>query len=812
MADANGLLPRGGALGVAMSLATASDGLAPLPLPRTPLIGRERDVESVRALLRRDDVPLVTLTGPAGVGKTRLALQVANGAAPDFADGVCFVDLSAVRDPGLVLPAIATALGLGDVGARPLAAQLVAHLRPRQSLLVLDNLEQVVEAAPRIAGLLTHCPRLKVLATSRVVLRVSDEQDVPVDPLPAAEAVQLFVARARAASLAFALTVANQAAVAAICARLDGLPLAIELAAARVPVLPPRALLARLERALPLLTGGARDRPDRLRTMRDAIAWSHDLLDEAEQALFRRLAVFAGGFDLDGAEAVGARETAHDDEAADQRDLGNDAFWRGVPPPRRPITVLDGIVSLVEKSLVRDVGGPLAEEPRYLMLETVREFGLERLAASGEERVVRAAHAVWARNLAEYLSERIWIPGNERVLVRLDAEHDNVRAALAWAEAAGAAAIGIRLARAMLNYWVIRGHYSEGRGWLERALGWGEPTPSAARARALVGVAWMATLQGEVDRADAAAPEALRIAVAVGDRLTEATAWEGMALLALYRGSFDDAARWEGRALALYQQAEDTCIAGPQYVGSSYARSGQIALARGDAAGAIVFLEEAMRRLGEQDFPWRLSGTLRTLGDLLRDRGDLDGAMARYREAVKLAQEHGHRLHLAEALAGVASVVADRGQPERAARLYGAAAALREAIGVPDVGRERPASERGVSTVRTALAPEAFAAAWESGRAMPPQQAVAEALTPADVAGAPSAPPPSPDPAATMGLTAREAEVLRLLAQGLSDREIGEALFISPRTVHGHVTHLLAKLGLESRTAAAAYAVRRGLA
>ncbi|MDP9356600.1 MAG: helix-turn-helix domain-containing protein, partial [Chloroflexota bacterium] len=472
LADALGLAPedRGRLIGAAQAsrLDVTRSSARPDPLPDrgrpavrlpttlTSFVGRGREVEQVIALLRRADVRLVTLTGPGGVGKTRLALRAAAELLDHVPDGAWFVDLTPLADPALVPAAIAVVLGVREAGGQPLVETLAVALRDKQLLLVLDNCEHLLDAAPVVAELLRACPGLTVLATSRAPLRLRGEREVAVPPLglpatarPApeeiarSEAVRLFVERARAHEADFALTEANAPAVAGIVRVLDGLPLAIELAASRIKLFPPTALLRRLERRLTLLTGGARDLPARQRTLRDAIAWSHDLLTEEERLLFRRLAVFAGGATCEAAEAV-----------AD---------------PAGELGVVNGLAVLVDQSLLRKEDDPDGE-PRYRMLETVREYALERLDASGEEAAVRDRHAAWCLALAEAAGAVLWTTYDPGVVARLEAEHPNLRAALTWFAQASDGEALLRIGATLGRFWYVAGHAREGRGWLERAL------------------------------------------------------------------------------------------------------------------------------------------------------------------------------------------------------------------------------------------------------------------------------------------------------------------------------------------------------
>ena len=513
-----------------------------LPLPPTRLIGREEEITTLCDLLGQQDVHLVTLTGTGGTGKTHLALAVAASVVDRYPDGGVFLDLSALTDPNFVVPAIAAIVGVRETAGESMRETVSRYLRERRLLLVLDNCEQVLEAhrhrrpsgwlpASRHPGhqpgAVAHPGRVRDCGASFAPPRST--RLPPLAELGNVPAVALFVERAHAASAGFALTVENAPAVAAICHRLDGLPLAIELAAARIKVLPPAALLARLEHRLPLLTGGGRDLPVRQRTMRDAIAWSHDLLTAEEQAVFRRLAVFAGGFTLAAAEAVAGS--------------------------KGELAALDGIVALVEQSLLRHMPGS-GDEPRFTMLETIREYGLERLATSGDEEATQRAYGGFFLALAEEAEPQLIGPEQGEWLTRLETEHDNLRAVLVWAEAQDHET-GLRLAAALWRFWYARGHLNEGRGWLERALALDGAGQSAARVRALHGAGVLADLQGDPAQAEALVTESLALARSLQDRRGEALALVALGLVAAFEGDTAREVALTEASLALWRDLDD---------------------------------------------------------------------------------------------------------------------------------------------------------------------------------------------------------------------------------------------------------------
>ena len=773
----------------------------PVPVPLTSFVGRERELAAVTELLQCPEVRLVNLTGPGGVGKTRLAIQVAADVASAFPDGVGFVSLATITDPSLVPPTIARTLDPIESSKRPPIQHLARILRSRRALLILDNFEHLVEASPFVADLLVACPGLTALVTSRVTLHVSGEHEFQVEPLPVPDldrlppvaelagfgAVALFAQRARAVRPSFAIEEANAAAVVEVCARLDGLPLAIELAAARAKVLSPQAVLSRMEHRLALLTGGSRDVPERLRAMREAIAWSYELLAPHEQALFRRLAVFKGGCTVEAATFV----------AGD----GGDGT-----------ATLDGLSSLIDSSLLvqRQQGDG---EPRFSMLETIREFGLERLAAAGEEEETRCRHAAWYLDMAE----EFWPTMQRRLepslaVSSLAPEHDNLRAALAWLGNAGDTGSVVRLAGAVFLFWYVHDDLREGLSWLEQTTADADEIPVAVRARALLGAGMLAHYMADDLRAVPWLESSLALYRTVDDQWGMAFGLLILGIAAEDSGEYTVAAAYFSESLT-YARAVDN----PVITGLLLLHLGIVAWGQGDLARAREFATRALDVQRTADgLIYAGSESIGFLGLLACEQGDLPQSIELQRESLILELESGYNEMVAVNLANVAMLALAVGQPVRAARLFGAAVGQREAIGNPFKLPERTVYERGAEAARKMLGDD-FVLAWDAGRAFSPAGAVADAFAALDevgsliMAGASSSRSDATDPGLVAGLTSRELEVLRLLVAGGSNREIADALFVSPRTVQAHLANLFGKLEVHTRAAAVARAYELGL-
>jgi predicted ATPase/DNA-binding CsgD family transcriptional regulator len=863
----------------------------PLPInnlaaPLTSLIGREREVMAVSNLLQRPEVRFVTLTGPGGVGKTRLALAVASELREDFSHGVCFVSLAPVSDPNLVIAVIAQTLGLWEAGDRSLLEQLQAYLRDQHLLLLLDNFEQVVVAAPQLANLLASCPHLHLLVTSRAALRIQGEFEFTVSPLAVPDpkrlptnedlaqvaTVQLFLERARAIQPDFQLTTANARTIAAICARLEGLPLAIELAAARIKLFPPQALLKRLKDRLQVLTGGAQDLPTRQQTLRNTLQWSYDLLSREEQRLFRQLSIFVGGCSLQAAEAVGQVISHADNNQA--------------------MEVLEGVVSLLDKSLLQQTELE-TEEPRLMMLETIREYGLTCLQACGELEATRRAHAAYYLRLAEEAAVYHFSAEAGIWFELLEREQENLRAALQWAlerqdeEAESGIEIAVRLGWALWRFWSVRGHLSGGRIVLERVLVASERSRAPVRAKALSATALLASYQGDYVRAEQLCGEALTLfqqladqqgvihvlAALIGVALhrrdsvrIHALAEESLALLRRDRDAWWTAyflvvlargASFQGEYARAYQLFEESlallrplgypgdvawpllymahdliiqgehararplleeglalCRAADSKGGLAYALSllAQMALEQGDVDSASAHVTESLRLNQEVGYRQSISRSLFFLANVVVLQGDYVRARALYEESLAIATTLEHQGLIASCLEGLAVVVTAQGQLAWAARLWGAAETARQGRGTSLPQVMHASDEQARNKARTSLGEKGFAEAWAQGRAMSPQEALA-AREPVPMSKQAVAEPTitSAKTRFPNQLTRREVEVLRLVAEGLTDAQVGHKLVISPGTVSWYMRSICSKLGVSSRTAATRSAIEQHL-
>jgi non-specific serine/threonine protein kinase len=724
---------------------------------------------------------LLTLTGPGGVGKTRLGLTIARDVSGHFAEGVVWVDLAAVTDPALLPTAIATALALTPAADRSILEELGRHLQTRCTVLLLDNCEHLLtDVADLVAVLLAHCPVLQVMATSRAPLRIRGEQVLPVEPLtvPAAgvasfdtlassDAIRLFTERSRAVQPAFTFDYVTLRTVAEVCRQLDGLPLAIELAAARTTILPPRALLAQMHDRLRWLSDGPRDLPARQRTVRDTIAWSYELLDDQERQLFRRLAVFVGGFTMDAVERV----VDHLDGAGSE--------------------VVAGVSGLVDQGLVRRVGAD--DQPRFMLLETIREFGQEQMVASGEADAVRTAHAICFLEFAErHHPNRV--QGQERVdarLRRIEAELANIRAALAWFRDRGDARHLLRMAAALAVFWHLRTHLQEGRYWLERALSAVSDPPALPHGQALAGLALILWAQSHYERATAMAEASLARAEQLGDVELAANALHVLGMVAEIQDQWDEAGDYLTRACehwrALGAKADEAW---------ALTLLCRVALGQGDRPLAALHAQQALTLFREVGHPAGIATALSRLAEIARGQGNDQRAAVAFHEALEIWSAIGDRWLITLAIAGLADLAAGHGQAPAAATLVGFIDALEDETGAPLLSAARLCRDRAMLGASAHLDETQWAASYAAGRTVSLGDAVVIAAAvdvPDRVQGS---------PLSLAALTARELEVLRLMAGMRTDQEIATVLSLSRRTVSGHVGHILTKLGVLNRRAA----------
>ncbi len=798
-----------------VTLIPPRDGKAPLPRPLTPFIGRRDDLAAVIALLQDGTVRLLTLIGPGGIGKTRLAIEAASAVEGSFADGAVFVSLGAIAREVHVLPAIATALGLKESVRHDLRQRVRAFLLPRRLLLLIDNIEHLPRAAPLVGQLMMDAPGLTVLLTGRAPLHISGEHEFPVpalglptpdhpltaDAVVASDGGLLFVERARAIDPNFSLDESSATAVAEICARLDGLPLAIELAAAHAKLLPPRMLLERLAPALAFLTGGPRDAPRRQRTLRDTIAWSYDLLSPEDQAFFRRLAVFAGGFTIEAAEYKGGDKQF--------TPLSAEAAQRPSPPfPPAPPSTLDRLAALLDQSLLlREIG--LQGEPRFRMLATLRDFGVEQLAALDEEVSARAAHAQYFLHFAQSLRVPALLNVAAEPLSRLEAEHANLHAALTWLDEAGPDEAFVRLAAALCGYWNALSRFREWREWLERALAKSDAAQALDRARVLIGLGRLNRQQGELATSEVSFDSGLPLLRELADPLEASATLVWRSSLAKDRGDHALAERLVAEALALAETADEPRWSAAA-AGNALANLGRWQRRRGAFAHAAYQLEAVLQCFQQQGLERGVTRSLHDLGDLARDQGNTPLAATRYSQVLARAGEEGDLVLMTEALEGVAGAAAGLGHFRHAARLYGATDALRERAGTAFLHPEDiVARQRGFAQVRQAFGEERVAALQKEGGALSPASIKADVAAVVSALGEPAV--QSAGRGDRTALTEREREVLRLLVARRTDREIANVLFLSQHTVHWHVSRILGKLGVNSRRQAAALAMADGL-